>query len=63
MIAYLSAMSVATHLLDRALITEKEFYAFETRMREKYHIPANSIYRDFHLISIQPRGSIRNKQR
>ena len=49
-ISYISAMALATDLLEQKSITRKEFLSFEGKMREKYGLPKCSIYRDFHLI-------------
>lgn len=44
---YLSAMTLADRLLCRGLISRKEFFAFEEKMRLKYGLEKTSIYRDF----------------
>ena len=60
LIPYLAAMPLASNFLDRALITEREFAAYESILRHKYGIPPNSIYRDLRLLSTNPRTNIRH---
>lgn len=51
-VRYIGTMTLAGRLLDKGLITRKEFLAFEERLRAKYGLDKNSIYRDFHLLSM-----------
>ena len=51
-VRYIGTMTLAGRLLDKGLITRKEFLAFEERLRAKYSLDRNSIYRDFHLLSM-----------
>ena len=44
---YISSMTLADRLLCRKLISRKEFFAFEEKMRQKYGLEKTSIYRDF----------------
>lgn len=48
--AYISAMAMADRLLSEALITEREFYAFEKKIREKNGVPEASIFLDYRLL-------------
>lgn len=48
--AYISAMAMADRLLSEALITEREFYAFEKKIREKNGVPETSIFLDYRLL-------------
>ena len=48
--AYISAMAMADRLLSEALITEREFYAFEKKIREKHGVPETSIFLDYRLL-------------
>ncbi len=50
LIRYLSAMAQGHVMLDKGLITEREFMIFEEKIRQKYRLPANSIYRDYRLL-------------
>ena len=48
--AYISAMDMADRLLSEALITEREFYSFEKKIREKHGVPETSIFLDYRLL-------------
>ena len=50
LLGYLSAMAQGHIMLDNGLITEHEFLVFEEKIREKYCVPRNSIYRDYRLL-------------
>ncbi len=50
LVHYLSAVTQGHVMLDEGLITVREFRLFEEKMRAKYHLPDNSIYRDDRLI-------------
>ena len=50
LIHYLAAVTQGHIMLEKALITEHDFFLFEDMMRKKYGLPENSIYRDFRLI-------------
>lgn len=43
---YMSSMTLADRLLCRKLISRKEFFIFEEKMRQKYGLEKASIYRD-----------------
>ena len=43
---YHAAIAQGHVMLERGLITAHEFWVFEEKMREKYNLPRNSIYRD-----------------
>ncbi len=45
-IRYHAAIAQARIMLVRKLIRMNEFLAFEEKMRAKYHLPPNSIFRD-----------------
>ena len=47
---YMAAITLANRLLEQALLTRREFLAFEEKMRQKYGLPKCSLYRDFHLL-------------
>ena len=49
---YITTMAMADKLLEQALITKREYHAFEEKMRRKYNLHTNSIYRDNNLIDI-----------
>ena len=55
---YLSAIAQGHVMLDRRLITTHEYLAYEEKMRQKYHIYENSIYRDYRLLSLPTRGNM-----
>lgn len=48
--AYISTMAMADRLLSQGLITEREFYAFEKKIREKHGVPESSIFLDYRLL-------------
>ena len=56
--SYLTAMAQGHVMLDRHLITTHEFLAYEEKMRQKYHISENSIYRDYRLIMPPARANM-----
>ncbi len=47
---YHAAIAQGHVMLERGLITLHEFLAFEEKMRAKYNLPENSIYRDKRLL-------------
>lgn len=49
-IRYHAAIAQANAMLRQELITEAEFLRFEEKMRQKYNLPENSIFRDYRLI-------------
>ncbi|MBR6028583.1 MAG: hypothetical protein IKP40_05785 [Clostridia bacterium] len=49
-ICYHAAIAQANAMLRKGLITETEFLRFEEKMRRKYNLPENSIFRDYRLI-------------
>ena len=49
-IRYMAAITLANRMLDQALLTRREFLAFENKMHQKYGLPECSLYRDFHLL-------------
>ena len=49
-ICYVAALTIAGRMLDSGMITRKEFFVFEEKMRLKYELPKCSLYRDFHLL-------------
>ena len=57
-VRYLSAMAQARVMLGNSLITQHDFIRFEEKMRAKYKLPVNSIYRDNILLTGAIRGSI-----
>ena len=50
-IRYHAAIAQANAMLCKGLITEAEFLRFEEKIRQKYNLPENSIFRDYRLIS------------
>ena len=50
LIRYLAAVAQGHVMLKRGLITDHEFGLFEDKMREKYNLPENSIFRDYRLL-------------
>lgn len=50
-IRYHAAIAQANAMLRKGLITEAEFLRFEEKIRQKYNLPENSIFRDYRLIS------------
>ncbi len=56
--SYLSAIAQGHVMLDRRLITLHEYLAYEEKMRQKYHIYQNSIYRDYRLITSPVRANM-----
>lgn len=50
-IRYLSAVTQGHVMLEKGLISDHEFRLFEEKMRVKYNIPENSIFRDYRLLS------------
>ena len=56
--SYLVAVTLAGRMLDRRLISRKEFAAFEEKMRLKYGLEKGSIYRDHRLLCVPVRGNI-----
>jgi len=59
---YLSSLALAARLLNQALINKKEFCSFEERMRVKYGLEKNSIYRDHRLLCVPGRANITHCQ-
>ena len=51
LIRYHAAIVQANAMLRKGLITEAEFLRFEEKIRQKYNLPENSIFRDYRLIS------------
>ena len=49
-IRYHAAIAQANAMLRQGLITEAEFLRFEEKIRQKYNLPENSIFRDYRLI-------------
>ena len=49
-IHYHATIAQANAMLRKGLITEVEFLRFEEKIRQKYNLPKNSIFRDYHLI-------------
>ncbi|MBR6954225.1 MAG: hypothetical protein IKH77_04200 [Clostridia bacterium] len=49
-IRYHAAIAQANAMLQKGLINEAEFLRFEEKMRQKYNLPENSIFRDYRLI-------------
>ena len=49
-IRYHAAIAQANAMLHKGLITEAEFLRFEQKIRQKYNLPENSIFRDYRLI-------------
>ena len=49
-IRYHAAIAQANAMLRKGLITEAEFLRFEEKIRQKYNLPENSIFRDYRLI-------------
>ena len=47
--SYYAAVVQALVMLKKKIITEREFQQFEEKMRQKYNLPENSIFR---LISL-----------
>ena len=50
-IHYLAAVTQGHVMLENGLISDHEFRLFEEKMREKYNLPENSIFRDYRLLS------------
>ena len=50
LIRYISAVAQGHVMMEKGLITDHEFLAFENKMRVKYSLPENSIFRDYRLI-------------
>ena len=57
LIAYVAVMALADKLLKNHIIEKKDFYLLEKAMMKKYHLPPNSIFRDYRIVSNGlPRG-------
>lgn len=50
-IRYHAAIAQVRAMLRKKIIRMDEFLAFEEKMRVKYHLPLNSIFRDHMLIT------------
>ena len=59
---YLSSMALAGRLLNAGLILRKEYVAFEEKMRVKYGLEKNSIYRDRRLLCVPSRANMAHCQ-
>lgn len=59
---YLSSMALAGRLLNAGLIIRKEYVAFEEKMRVKYGLEKNSIYRDRRLLCVPSRANMAHCQ-
>ena len=59
-VRYLAAMAQARVMLGKNLIAQRDFVRFEEKMRVKYQLPVNSIYRDNILLRGAIRGSIQH---
>ena len=49
---YIASMAVAGVMLNKGLISKREFVALEKQLVEKFGIPENSIYRDYRIIKV-----------
>ena len=49
---YIASMAVAGVMLNKGLISKREFVALEKQLVEKFDIPENSIYRDYRIIKV-----------
>ena len=58
LICYLAAVAQGHVMLEKGLITDHEFRLFEEKMRVKYSLPENSIFRDYRLICLYSRGNM-----
>ena len=47
--SYFAAVAQALVMVEKGIITEREFQQFEEKMRQRYNLPENSIFR---LISL-----------
>ena len=56
--AYCSAMAQARRMMDMRLISLAEYIKIDTMMLKKYNLPANSIYRNIHLITAAVRANM-----
>ena len=59
-VRYLAAMAQARVMLGKNLIVHRDFIHFEEKMRVKYGLPINSIYRDNILMTGAIRGSMQH---
>ena len=59
---YLSSMALAGRLLNAGLIIRKEYVAFEEKMRVKYGLEKNSVYRDRRLLCVPGRANMAHCQ-
>ena len=49
---YIASMAVAGVMLNKGLISKREFVALEKQLVEKFGIPENSIYRDYRIVKV-----------
>ena len=60
LILYLSAVAQGRVMLEKGLITERDYRQFEEKMRFKYNLPERSIFRDDRLLYKESRGNMRH---
>ncbi len=57
-VRYLCTMSLIGLLFEKQVIGWEDFLAFENKIRRKYGLKKNSIYRDHSLLIVPVRGNI-----